>query len=50
MTMYVPNAEETRSFQPSKNIKIQCGIERNMMKKECKEDTVGCDQESRNFH
>ena len=35
MTMYVPNAKETRCFQPSKNIKIQCGIEGNMMKKEC---------------
>ena len=35
MTMYVLSAEETRCFQPSKNIKIQCGIEGNMMKKEC---------------
>ena len=35
MTIYVPNAEETRCFQPSKNIKIQCGIEGNVMKKEC---------------
>ena len=35
MTIYVPNAEETRCFRPSKNIKIQCGIEGNVMKKEC---------------
>ena len=35
MTIYVPSAEETRCFQPSKNIKIQCGIEGNVMKKEC---------------
>ena len=35
MTMYVSNAEETRCFQPSKNIKIQCVIEGNVMKKEC---------------
>ena len=35
MTIYVPSAEETLCFQPSKNIKIQCGIEGNMMKKEC---------------
>ena len=35
MTIYVPSAEETRCYQPSKNIKIQCGIEGNVMKKEC---------------
>ena len=35
MTIYVPSAEETRCYQPSKNIKIQCGIEDNVMKKEC---------------
>ena len=35
MTIYVPSVEETRCYQPSKNIKIQCGIESNMMKKEC---------------
>ena len=35
MTIYVLSAEETRCYQPSKNIKIQCGIEGNMMKKEC---------------
>ena len=35
MIIYVPNAEETLCFQPSKNIKIQCGNEGNVMKKEC---------------
>ena len=35
MTIYVPSAEETRCYQPSKNVKIQCGIEGNVMKKEC---------------
>ena len=35
MTIYVSSAEETRCYQPSKNIKIQCGIEGNVMKKEC---------------
>ena len=35
MTIYVPSAEEIRCYQPSKNIKIQCGIEGNVMKKEC---------------
>ena len=35
MIIYVPSAEETRCYQPSKNIKIQCGIEGNVMKKEC---------------
>ena len=39
MTMYAPSVEETRCFQPSKNIKIHGGIEGNVMKKE---DTVGC--------
>ena len=34
MTIYVHSAEETRCYQPSKNIKIQCGIEGNVMKKE----------------
>ena len=52
MTIYVPNVEETRCFQPSKNIKIQCGIEGNVMKKEC---SGGCSgkavkqSNSRNF-
>ena len=52
MTIYVPNAEETRCFQPSKNIKIQCGIEGNVIKKEC---SGGCSgkavkkSNSRNF-
>ena len=41
MTIYVPNAEETRCFRPSKNIKIQCGIEGNVMKKECSEGCSG---------
>ena len=41
MIIYVPNAKETRCFQPSKNIKIQCGIEGNVMKKKCREDAVG---------
>ena len=40
MTIYVPSAEETRCFQPSKNIKIQYGIEGNVMKKECSGDAV----------
>ena len=35
MTIYVLSAEETRCYQPSKNIKVQCGIEGNVMKKEC---------------
>ena len=52
MAIYVPSVEETRCFQPSKNIKIQCGIEGNMMKKEC---SGGCSgkavkqNNSRNF-
>ena len=52
MTIYVSSAEETLCFQPSKNIKIQCGIEGNMMKKEC---SGGCSgkvvkqSNSRNF-
>ena len=52
MTIYVPNAEETQCFQPSKNIKIQCGIEGNVIKKEC---SGGCSgkavkqSNSRNF-
>ena len=41
MTIYVPSAEETRCYQPSKNIKIQCGIEGNVMKKEC---SGGCSE------
>ena len=40
MKIYVPSAEETRCFQPSKNIKIQYGIESNVMKKECSGDAV----------
>ena len=28
-------------FSAIKNIKIQCGIEGKLMKKKCKEDTVG---------
>ena len=39
-------------FSAIKNIKIQCGIEGKLMKKKCKEDTVGMqklDQEGRNF-
>ena len=35
MTIYVPSAEETRCYQPSKNIKVRCGIEGNVVKKEC---------------
>ena len=41
MTIYVPNAKETRCFRPSKNITIQCGIEGNVMKKECSEGCIG---------
>ena len=29
-------------FSAIKNIKIQCGIEGKLMKKKCREDTVGC--------
>ena len=35
MTIYVLSAEKTQRYQPSKNVKIQCGIEGNVMKKEC---------------
>ena len=50
MIIYVPSAKETRCFQPSKNIKIQCGIEGNMMKKECSEGCSGkAHSNSRNF-
>ena len=50
MIIYVPSAEETRCFQPSKNIKIQCGIEGNMMNKECSGGCSGKAQSnSRNF-
>ena len=50
MTIYVPSAEETRCYQPSKNIKIQCGIEGNEMKKECSGGAVAKQQgNSRKF-
>ena len=48
MAIYVPNAEETRCYQPSKNIKIHCGIEGNVMKKKCREDAVS--KEERKKH
>ena len=36
----MPNAEETRCYQPFKNIKIHCGIESSVMKKKCRDDAV----------
>ena len=48
MAIYVPNAEETRCYQPSKNIKIHCGIEGSVMKKKCREDAVS--KEERKKH
>ena len=45
MTIFVPSAEETRCFQPSKNIKIHCGIEGNVMKKECSGGCSGSEAE-----
>ena len=32
----MPNAEKTRCYQPSKNIKIHCGTEGSVMKKKCR--------------
>ena len=49
MTIYVPSAEEIRCYQPSKNIKIQCGIEGNVMKKECSGGCSGKAAIQRNF-
>ena len=48
MAIYVPNAEETRCYQPSKNIKIHCGIEGSVMKKKCRKDAVS--KEERKKH
>ena len=48
MAIYVSNAEETRCYQPSKNIKIHCGIEGSVMKKKCREDAVS--KEKRKKH
>ena len=48
MAIYVPNDEETRCYQPSKNIKIHCGIEGSVMKKKCREDAVS--KEERKKH
>ena len=48
MAIYVPNAEETRCYQPSKNIKIHCGIEGSVMKMKCRKDTVS--KEERKKH
>ena len=52
MAIYVPNAEETRCYQPSKNIKIHFGIEGSVMKKKCREDAVSNEERKkhpRNF-
>ena len=48
MAIYVPNAEETRCYQPSKNIKIHCGIEGSVMKKKCRKDAMS--KEERKKH
>ena len=47
MAIYVPNVEETRCYQPSKNIKIHCGIEGSVMKK-CRKDAMS--KEERKKH
>ena len=48
MAIYVSNAKETRCYQPSKNIKIHCGIEGSVMKKKCRKDAVS--KEERKKH
>ena len=48
ISRYVPNAEETRCYQPSKNIKIHCGIEGSVMKKKYRKDVVS--KEERKKH
>ena len=48
MAIYVANVEETRCYQPSKNIKIHCGTEGSVMKKKCRKDAVS--KEERKKH
>ena len=35
ISRYMLNHEDWNCYQPSKNIKIQCGIQGNVIKKEC---------------